>query len=519
MYGVVRTSVMVMLVWASTSPMSVLSHGVAQHNHMRAAVPQVATQTRPLTYTRTATRTRPPTYTRTATRTATATATPSRSRTATRTRTASMTRSRTATVTASRTRSATATRTLTRSMTSSVTPSLTQMPTATATRMGGTVVPADMMGLVGRDPYFEFVDNRVNMVAQERMGFEMARLGVRWVRLDIRLPVGYTTSSAAITAAISRYDFFITDVAPRYGIKVLLLLNFDLIMGVDANELMRGPYANDLQYGPGYNVYMRAWMQRAWQIVMRYGRSIGAIEILNEANRLPRYTSNGPLGNAVPAAVFAQLTATLYQACNGGALQSACAGTPIILGGLHPRGTNAQGTTPAQSDMAYLRDIYNSAAFTTAYATLGRWPLDAVGYHPYPVELAYIGVRTQHAALDRLRATLQALNDGLRPVWITEIGYNVAYANQTAPGQALFLGAIYRAYASRLLADGTPEIPVAFWFKYEDFPPASGINAQQWGLVHIPFVPGSCPGEACYAADGAPTHYRPAWYVYRDIHP
>lgn len=375
------------------------------------------------------------------------------------------------------------------------------------------------MGLVGRDPYFEYVNNQVNMRAQERMGYEMARLGVRWVRIDMRLPIGYTTSTVAVDAAISRYDYFIMEVAPRYGINVLVLLNFDLIMGVDANELARGPYVDDITYGPAYNTYMRAWMARAWRIITRYGHSIAAIEVLNEANRMPRYTSDGPVGNAIPANVYAQLIMTLYRACHGGSLTAMCQDTPIILGGLHPRGTDAQGTTPAQSDMAYLADIYKSPAFVQAYAEYARWPLDAIGYHPYPVELAYIGIRTQSAALDRVRTQLVKLADGLRPVWITEIGYNVAYAAQTPTLQAQFLGAIYRLYATRQLADGSPEIPVAFWFKYEDFPPASGSNAQQWGLVRIPFVDGACPGGACYAEDGAPTLYRPAWYVYRDIHP
>ena len=208
------------------------------------------------------------------------------------------------------------------------------------------------MGLVGRDPYFEVNNNILNTQAIDQMGIEMARLGVRWVRIDIRLPVDYWASDAAVVTAISRYDYFINTVAPRHQIKVLLLLNFDVIMGVDANELSRGPYSTDPKYGPNYNKYMQVWMTRAWQIVARYGTKIGALEVLNEQNRLPRYTSNGPVGNAVPATVVAQLTTTLYRACRGGGLQTYCASTPIILGGLHPRGSDAHVGIPAQTDMA-----------------------------------------------------------------------------------------------------------------------------------------------------------------------
>jgi len=388
----------------------------------------------------------------------------------------------------------------------------------TATRIAGTLVPADMMGLVGRDSYFEVNNNQLNTQTIDQMGIEMAQLGVRWVRIDIRLPADYWASEATVVTAISRYDYFINTVAPRHNINVLLLLNFDVIMGVDANELSRGPYSTDLKYGPNYNKYMQVWMKRAWQIIARYGAKISAIEVLNEENRMPRYTSNGPVGNAIPAPVVAQLTTTLYRACRHGELQVYCASTPIILGGLHPRGSDDYAGHLVMTDMAYLAAIYASPSFVQAKSELKRWPLDAVAYHSYPWELAYIGVSNQTQAYNRLRAQLVALSDPLRPVWVTEIGYNVGYSSQTELGQANYLGAVYRVLASRLLADGSREIPVVFWFKYEDFPPDTGSNAQKWGLVHIPFVAGNCTGGACYQSDGRPNYYRLAWYVYRDLH-
>ena len=375
-----------------------------------------------------------------------------------------------------------------------------------------------MMGLVGRDPYFEVNNNQLNTQAIDQMGIEMAQLGVRWVRIDMRLPADYWASDAVVVTAMSRYDYFINTVATRHNINVLLLLNFDVIMGVDANELARGPYITDPKYGPNYNKYMQVWMARAWQIVARYGSKIGALEVLNEENRMPRYTSNGPVGNAVPAAVVAQLTTTLYRACRNGELQTYCATTPIVLGGLHPRGSDDVAGHLVMTDMAYLAAIYNSPSFVLAKNELKRWPLDAVAYHSYPWELAYIGISNQTQAYNRLRTQLVALNDPLRPVWVTEIGYNVAYSNQTELGQANYLGAVYRVLASRLLSDGSREIPVVFWFKYEDFPPDTGSNAQKWGVVHIPFVAGNCTGGACYQSDGRPSYYRLAWYVYRDLH-
>ncbi len=373
------------------------------------------------------------------------------------------------------------------------------------------------MGLVGRDPFYEMVDGAVNTRAQATMGRIMQSMGVRWVRIDMRIPLRTGASQADIDAAISRYDYFINTVAPANNLKVLMLLSFDLIMGVDANEMSIGPYSTHPQFGPGYNAYMTEWMARAQRVVMRYGKKIHAIEVLNEANRLPRYTEGGPIHNAVPAEAWAQLITTMYRSCNGNRLGAYCRATPIILGGLHPRGSEAYGGVPARTDMEYLAAIYATKPFTIAYSQLKRWPIDGVGYHPYPWELQQIGVADQTAAFNRLRQQLVALKDPLRPVWVTEIGYNVAYARQTEVGQAAFLADVYRTLAKRTLSNGKREIAVVFWFKYEDFPPASGPDAQQWGLVQIPFASGPCPDGVCYRRNGEPNRYRQSWYTYRDL--
>jgi len=440
---------------------------------------------------------------------------PSATRTATTSPT--VTPRRTMTKSPTRTRTNTPSRTSSPSATRTPLPSATRTPLPTATRSTGARVPAGMMGLVGRDPFYEVIDGKVNPRAQATMGRIMQSMGVRWVRIDMRIPLVMGASQNDIDVAISRYDYFVNTVAPANNLKVLMLLNFDLIMGVDANQIAVGPYATHPQYGPRYNAYMTEWMARAQRVIMRYGKKIHAIEVLNEANRLPRYTTTGPINNAIPAESWAQLVTTIYRSCNGSRLGTYCRSTPVILGGLHPRGTEAFGRVPARTDMQYLADIYASRAFTTSYAQLNRWPLDAIGYHPYPWELRQIGVANLTAAFDRVRQQLVSLNDPLRPVWVTEIGYNVAYARQTEAEQAAFLADVYRTLATRKLSNGKREVPVVFWFKYEDFPPESGTNAQQWGLVKIPFAPGPCPDGMCYRRSGEPERYRKSWYTYRDL--
>ena len=61
------------------------------------------------------------------------------------------------------------------------------------------------------------------------------------------------------------------------------------------------------------------------------------------------------------------------------------------------------------------------------------------------------------------------------------------------------------------------DVANVFWFKYEDFPPDSGPNAQHWGVVQIPFTTGACPGGACYDLSGTPAVYRGSYLAYREL--
>ena len=111
-----------------------------------------------------------------------------------------------------------------------------------------------------------------------------------------------------------------------------------------------------------------------------------------------------------------------------------------------------------------------------------------------------------------MRGVLNTVDPG-QQFWITEVGYNVGFdvdgpkgptPVQTAAGQSAFMRDVYESLAQRTLAGGQPEVANVFWFKYEDFPPDSGVNAQHWGVVQIPFTIGACPGGACYDPNGTP---------------
>lgn len=386
----------------------------------------------------------------------------------------------------------------------------------------------DMMGMVIRDPWYDFgtypgMPNQPNRVAQDRMGQVLAEAGVQWVRLEFFV-LGDGTD--ALNQTFARYDYFINTVAPRHNFKVLALVGFGIVNEHDilntTTGITAGPFVDDPQYGGGVNPYIKRWLTRSLAIANRYGDKIAVYEVLNEQNRLP------PSGKAVPAYLAARLHTKFFHhlkfptPSDGAAWRRS---VKVIIGGLHPKGTLEKGQPDYLSDTDYLRQLYgyNLAtgqiiptdpfpAYNSRYDML---PLDGIGYHPYPEEIrlslqADVDLITDR--LNTLRNVLASMGDPYRPFWITEIGYNTAFKAQTEAGQAAFMRTVYTTLAAR------PDIASIFWFKYEDFPPADGPNAQRWGIVRINFTNDStCPGGACYTVSGEPAYYRQSFWVYREL--
>src|SRR5262245_49657689 len=128
--------------------------------------------------------------------------------------------------------------------------SLTTLPAAAAAAPPGQAAPLsvdipraqaldpEFMGMAIRDPWYESntnpeFPNAPNQAFQEEMGAILERVGARWVRLEFHIPVGIT-STEAISAEITKNDFFIKEIAPRHNLKVLGLLGFGLLRGSDA---------------------------------------------------------------------------------------------------------------------------------------------------------------------------------------------------------------------------------------------------------------------------------------------
>lgn len=399
-------------------------------------------------------------------------------------------------------------------------------------------VPPELIGMVVRDPWYDFgtapgQPGEPNRAAQDRMGQILAEAGVRWVRVEFIVRAGAGTWQEQV----QRNDYFIDEVAPRHGIKVMGLLGFALV-DIDPRDRQNGLVAKtgvDPLYGGGVNPWMRDWLERALYVAQRYRDRVGAYEVLNEQNRLPVVPGAFPGGEGVDPALTARLHTKLYRCLK----QSQCgtaepdpswrAGVKLVLGGLHPRGSSSivraeAADGPPMSDRAYLGALYTSAEFASYRSSYGALPVDGLGYHPYPAEIvagvadvasevARMGVRLGEVRA-KLRETLAATDPAAAevPFWITEVGYNAGYMAQTSAGQTAFLRATFAALAAR------GDVATIFWFKYEDFPPATGPDAQRWGIVQIPFTLDSrCPGGACYEPSGEPALRRGAFFALREL--
>ncbi len=415
------------------------------------------------------------------------------------------------------------------------------------TQAQASLIDPDKLGVVVRDPWYEFGTNpqypgAANQAAQERMGQILAAAGARWVRIEFIVQ----QNAGSFEQQIARNDFFINDVAPRYGLKVLGLLAFRLIDVDPRDPSERGLISNQFlpesqtPYGGGVNQYMDEWLDRALLIVNRYQQRVAAYEVFNEPNRLPVIGIFGG-GEGIAPERVATLHTKLYRCFK----QNQCAQmspdptwraqVQLLIGGLHPRGSDrivgstsvVSPTTRPVNDRDYLAALYLSPAFASYRTSFGGSPADGIGYHPYPAEIL-VGLQSVEAEADRVTGRLDELRTRLRsalavtdtvaaetPFWVTEIGYNAAYVDQNLVGQAEFLRTVFTRLAAR------NDIARIFWFKYEDFPPSSGANAQRWGLVHIPFSEGTagqaCPGGACYRVSGEPDHYRAAFYTMREL--
>lgn len=391
------------------------------------------------------------------------------------------------------------------------------------------VLPGSFMGMVVRDPYYEWQTNSSdpggsNRAFFEAMGANLQAAGVKWVRIEMFAEECYPDVPCPTPGLVNteKYGYFINTVAPKYGLKVIALLATPLVRQRDTTDPSRFPGS---EYAPGtyispekieeqvsmapvpgtvnfdlgtLNPWMRIWLENAFTIAQTFpydvatGTGIAAFEVLNEPNR---YINGG--GKGLKPEFVAILQTKFYRVyrerCIGGSIGGSCSDVKIILGGLHPGRCD---DCNLATDRQYLDAIYKSAAFK-GYLTnpnaAGRYPLDGVAYHPYPLEMraGLIPELSGTPEIGRVAERVSSLHrvmldngDAINKLWITEIGDRGAPADpDNQARQAQFFTSMYwtlwrqRAYIETVL-----------WFKYEDFAVSSAgtdSGPENWGVVRL----------------------------------
>lgn len=378
----------------------------------------------------------------------------------------------------------------------------------------------EFWGMVVRDPLYEWGTNpaaphEVNRAFVDAMLNNLAAAGVRWARFEFHAE---WDGSAYGALNLAQADYFVAAASAR-GIKVLALLGTDLLKGPQAQvahfdgatvsgEIPAGSpdatYCAPAPIGCGVNQYMETFINRALAIARRYEGQIGAYELFNEQNfyfALRDETAGTPRPqDEINPLHVARVITKVYRILRTVEADQ----TPIVLGGLHPMASRESGRT----DRQYLAALYAAESFQGYRAANGRWPVDGIGYHPYPAEMAKMQsdndfLHRVGPRLDAVLATLRAADQNAK-LWITEAGTRGdPQSDADLARQAEFL----RLIASILYARRA-DIATFFWFKYEDFAPAS----EAWGVVRIPF-----DANGRYDVNGTVELYKPAFQAFSSL--
>lgn len=349
----------------------------------------------------------------------------------------------------------------------------------------------EVFGMVARDPFYEFntdpvnFPNQPNKVALERQAVELASLGVRWIRMEFFADYDGSVRPGEINW--EKYDWFIRELAPKYNLKVLALLNVGMV--AYNGETLRTLAFNDPPDGggsdptDGSNHFIRVFTARAQTIAARYGTAISAYEIINEPNiSFDLWLDSGHGSAEIKPERYAALIYNGYRA-----IKSVNPQAQVIVGGIMI-GSPPEGQDHDQFD--YLFQLYVSPWVEKyragGFSSRTGWnvvPWDGVAVHPY-----FIDPPELFELLREFARKFRDRGDHKSRLWITEIGHQaVPPANRgDAPTdeeikQADYLRALYTGVLGDLELRSI--VPHVFWFKYEDFVP--GHYTHNYGLVRL----------------------------------
>ena len=150
---------------------------------------------------------------------------------------------------------------------------------------------ADFFGIVGRDPWFEWrtdpvhYPNDVNQAALEGMARDLAYAGAAGCGSNCVPTTTSTRPAGPGYLDYRKWDWFIKECAPKYGLKVLLLLGSGLLDHSTVDPSASFSRINDAPTGRMIPTTMRASTPRGRsEVADHFGDSVAGYEILNEPN-------------------------------------------------------------------------------------------------------------------------------------------------------------------------------------------------------------------------------------------
>jgi hypothetical protein len=345
----------------------------------------------------------------------------------------------------------------------------------------------------------------VNRTFLERMAADIANMGAEWIRIEFHAEYDYPSGPGPID--YDKHDWFINEVAPRYGLKVLAVAGSGMIGDMDQNWSFH--YINETLGADGSNRYIDLYLQRIREISERYGDNLGAIEILNEpnANEVLSQETDGQQKAVLPAN-YGQLLRRSYEI-----IKATSPDTKVVLGGmLYDTENNTLAPEKTYSyDLEWLEAVYASRQMMSYWAEHGQYPFDAIAVHPYFLDPTQV-----LEYLDVVRDLQLRFNDLESRIWITEVGlpaeppeqwdvFGLMMPSQSEREQAAFMSAVFTS-----VRHNAPYVERIFWFKYEDFP-SSDDAFRSFGLVRLH------DSLASYGSDPEPWPRKFTYSVYQAL--
>jgi hypothetical protein len=362
---------------------------------------------------------------------------------------------------------------------------------ASAAAVHRTADDRDLFGMVIRDPFYEYnsdpakYPNALNRTALEAQAADMEAAGVKWVRMEFF--ADYDGSVARGEINWEKYDWFIKELAPKHGFRVLGLLNVGMVsyQGEPVRTIAFNDPPDSAGSDPndGSNHFSRVFAARSGAIAARYGTAIAAYEIVNEPNiSYDLWQDSHNSAAEIKPERYAALITNSYKA-----IKTANPLADVIVGGML-LGSPPEGKDRDQFDYLYM--LYTSR-WVDQYRASGLssrtgWnvvPWDGVGVHPY-----FLDTQKMLAFLKDFAGKVRDRSDFKSRLWITEVGAPAlppadknSKPTQAEIDQDYYLRQIYGG----ILADRELRERIAhvFWFKYEDFVP--GNYVANYGLVRL----------------------------------